>query len=136
MSNKALVFKPELYTPVGMNNYSGELFRCFTKGDTLPFKFTFPAGYDITDCQVWVVFSDVKAESPATELTQNLLEVQIPITDLPGGVFSGEVSDSETHGLPAGITYGQIKFISASGQTRIMDMCTLEVYPTLTFTTL
>ena len=141
MGKKAVAFKPELSTPIGYNGYSGKTFRCFTKGDTLPFKFTIknsdgtiPA--TIATWTVWVAFSDtlVDADNPAA--SDDLLEVEIPLTDEATGVFSGNVSDTESNSLPDGLCFATAKYVDAAGATRIIDMAQLEVYPNIILTSL
>ena len=134
---KKAYFQPKLTEPQAINNYSGASFRCFTKGDTLPFKFTFSDGAggvpDVTDYQVWIHMSDEQAVVGGDPQAQTLLSVEIPLTDLPTGVFEGTISDSETNSLPAGLVYAQALFTNATGQSYIIDMCILEVYPAVPF---
>lgn len=140
MAIRPPVYKPILTSPVAINNYSGKVFKCFTKGDTLPFRFTFKSKdglpLDMTGCQVWIVMADAPAtpDNPAEQ--QTLLEVEIPLVDLSLAMFEGEVSDSETNSLPSGLIYAQAKYITALGATKIIDMCILEAYPSVTFNTL
>jgi hypothetical protein len=140
MAVKPIVFKPTLSTPTGINNYSGEVFRCFTKGDTLPFRFNFKyedgEPIDVTGYQVFVIFADYQAAGDVTEQSQTLLEVEIPLADLETALFEGDVADDETNGLPSGLVYAMAKYVTAEGASHIIDMCLLEVYPSLTFNTL
>lgn len=123
-----------LRSPVGINNYSGEAFRCFTRGDTLPFEFTFkdPAGdeIDITDWRLFISFSgSLNCNDPGCSTSALVIEVEIPIVDALAGQFAGTVNDESTLSIPCGIVYGSIKYINASNETFILDMCQLEVYP-------
>ena len=140
MARKPVIFKPQLFNPEGINNYSGELFRCFTRGDTLPFEFTFTdedgAAVDITGWKVWIIISDKQATDDITVLDQTLIEVEIPQTDLGAGVHSGNLEDTDTDALNEGINYAMVKYVTAAGESHIMDMCILEVYPSATFTSL
>lgn len=130
-------FKPTLVEPVGINNYLGTSFRCFTKGDTLPFKFTFknPDGspIDVTGYQLWIYMSDKQAVPTTDPQTQNLVSVAIPITDAVNGVFSGTVTDTDTNTLPDGIAYAQAVYTNNAGESFIIDMAMLEVYPAVPF---
>lgn len=134
---KPLIFTPTLFEPVGINNYTGKAFRCFTKGDTIPFRFTFKDGagavLNVTGYAVWVHFSDKQA-LPGGPVP--IVSVQIPLTDLATGVFSGNVSDTLTNTLPAGIIYAQALYVNATGASVIIDMCMLEVYPAVVVTPL
>lgn len=137
MIKKPFEFKPTLSTPRGINNYSGAVFRCFTKGDTLPFRFTLKSSdnviSDFTGYQVFVSYSDaLNAERGECNGDQNLLEVEIPLVDAAGGVFEGEVLGLESQSLSAGITYGMVRFVTSTGVPFIIDMAALEVYPNLT----
>jgi hypothetical protein len=148
MAVKPKVIKPTLVTPEGINNYSGDVFRCFTKGDTLPFRFTFKASdgtpININGWKMYIVFSSsISCDiSGGCEEQVTTIEVEIPIADDENGVFEGEVSDIKTQSLPCGIIYAMAKYVTAaegtpdnpgSGSTHILDMCRLEVYPNLTF---
>ena len=138
MGKKPVVFKPQLHVPEGINNYTGESFRCFTKGDTLPFRFEFindDGGItDITGWSVTIVISDIQAIDGKVEGDQTRIEVDIPIDDIPTGVFLGDISDVETNSLNAGLNYAEIKFTKDTGEDHFIDMCILEVYPSATFT--
>jgi len=133
MPRKPIVFKPKLHTPQGLNNYSGELFRCFTRGDTLPFELTFKDSdgnaIDITGWSLQVSFTNVLADDDHVVGDQTKLEVLIPISDATGGAFSGDVTDEQTETLADGINYGMIKFTKDTGDEHIVDMAILEVYP-------
>lgn len=144
MAKRCGAFKPELTTPRGINNYTGALFRCFTKGETLPFRFTFK-DTDVTDWKVYIAFADKLVTNSGCVDDQILLEVEIPLADVVAGVFEGEVTNLQTHSLPSGLVYAMAKFVQAPtgvdpdiipGLERIMDMCVLEVYPNITFPTL
>ena len=140
MAKKPVIFKPTLFTPTGLNNYPGTVFRCFTKGDTLPFSFSLEnedgSILDVTDYEVWIIMSDAVVGNNAIGENTNLLEVQIPLLDIPTGLFEGSISDTLTNSLPAGIVYAQAKYITTTGETHIIDMCILEVYPSVTYATL
>lgn len=140
MLKKPIAFTPQLFEAQGINNYSGKAFRCFTKGDTLPFRVSFKDADgnvpDVTDYEVWVYMSDQQAVDGVDPQTQNLLEVQIPMTDLAGGVFEGNVSDTQTNSLPPGLVYAQLVYVDATGTSFIIDMALLEVYPAVPFTVL
>lgn len=143
---KLNVIKPTLKTPEGINNYSGEIFRCFTKGDTIPFKFTFkqPDGSacDVNGWKVMIVFSSaISCETSECGDTAVTVEVEIPLTDDEAAIFEGEVSDIKTQSLPCGIVYAMAKYVTATeqigdnvvdGASHIIDMCRLEVYPNIT----
>jgi hypothetical protein len=142
MAKKSVTFTPQLFEPVGINNFSGEVFKCFTKGDTLPFRFTLKnkdgSDLDITDWTAFVVITDLAAKEGVAVEDQNLIEIEIPLvtqTD-KGGIFEGEISDSETNGLTAGLNKAQAKYVTDAGATHYIDMCILEVYPNLTTTVL
>lgn len=134
---KPIIFTPALREPVGINNYSGKAFRCFTKGDTIPFRFTFKDGagavLNVTGQTVWVHFSDKQAVPGGPD---PIVSVEIPLTDLATGVFSGNVSDTLTNTLPAGIIYAQALYVNAAGESITIDMCMLEVYPAVVTTPL
>lgn len=138
MSIKPIIFEPTLLTPQGINNYSGVIFRCFTKGDSLPFQFTIQddsgAVTDITGWQAFITMSDVVScnEAGCTADSQ-IIEVEIPITDAVNGVFSGSVSGAHTQSLACGLNYASAKYIDGDGLAHIIDMCVLEVYPNLTY---
>lgn len=140
---KSNVLKQTMLTPEGINNYTGVSFRCFTKGDTLPFKFTFEdengSPLDVEDIKVIVAFSSGIACDGATcngDPTFVTVEVEIPLVDPTNGIFEGEVSDVHTQALPCGIVYGLVKYITkgydgAEDASHIIDMCRLEVYPNI-----
>lgn len=136
MAKRPIVFAPELVVPVGINNYPGTVFKCFTRGTTLPFTFTLSkAGVtDYTGWQVKVIISDILATDDKTAQDQTQIEVTIPLTDAEGGVFSGTVTDTETNTLKEGINVAEARFIDDTGQSFIIDMCKLEVYPSTTYT--
>jgi hypothetical protein len=139
MAKKPIVFKPELLTPVGINNFSGELFRCFTKGETLHFTFSFAQSgipMDVTDWKVVIAFADKLSTDPGCDSDQNLLEVEIPLIDLANAKFDGDVLGDKTYSLPAGITYAMAKFTNADGASYIIDMAMLEVYPSVVSVTI
>ena len=145
MATKPVIFKPTLNTPQGVNNYSGAVFRCFTKGDTIPFRFTFTSGdagvLDIEGWKVYIIMADIlAAERGVCNGDQNLIEVEIPLADLSTGVFEGEITGLQSQRLPSGLVYALAKYVTAPGgsienpipgNTHIIDMCTLEVYPNL-----
>lgn len=137
---KPIVFRPQLFTPQGINNYPGTMFKCFTKGNSIPFKFTFKNKLgeilDVTGYSVWVIFSDKQATAETTPEEQVLVSVQIPLTDLENGVFEGVVTDEQTNILPAGIVFAEAKYVNAAGDSFTIDMCMLEVYPAVSFDTL
>jgi hypothetical protein len=136
MATKPIVFKPTLNTPQGINNYTGEVFRCFTKGDTLPFKFVFFTDaaevVDVTGWTVSIVMSTQQAADNCRDDAAVVIDVDIPLTDLATATFEGDVTDSETQSLPAGLVYVMAKYTTLAGATHIMDMGLLEVYPNLT----
>ena len=150
MAKKPITFSPVLLAPVGINNYSGKVFRCFTRGDTLPFKFTIKnedgvVPPDIADWKVVIVMADSEIPDSGCNGDQQVIEVEIPLINEAEGVFEGHVKNFRTQDLPAGLIYALAKYITAPGgtvedpipgSTFIMDMCQLEVYPNLTFPTL
>jgi hypothetical protein len=144
MSKKPVVFKPTLHSPQGINNFSGKAFRCFTKGETLGFRFTLktPDGVpaDIADWKVYIVMANEFVKDSGCTDDQQSIEIEIPLVDAALGIFEGEVTNFDTQDLPAGLNHALAKFITAPdliagtpGNTYIIDMCTLEVYPNLTF---
>lgn len=132
MAKKPLIFQPDLTTPQGLNNYSGVTFRCFTIGDTLPFKFTFSnkdgSALDVTGWQVKIAIAS------AFNALGGLL-VDIPLASLEDCIFEGDVRSIDTIVLTPGVNYALAKYIMADGKEHIIDMCMLEVYPNLNFVT-
>ena len=147
MAAKLNVMKPTLTTPEGINNYSGDVFRCFTKGDTLPFRFAFKeldgTPSDTSGWKVVVTFSStISCDATGCNETNVTVEAEIPLVDADLSIFEGEVSDLKTQSLPCGIIYAMAKYVTADvetpdgtvkGMSHIIDMCRLEVYPNLTF---
>jgi len=135
-----------LRTPVGINNYSGDLFRCFTRGDTLPFKFQFRQSdgspIDVTGWRVIIAFAlGLSCDDPGCGDSTVSIEVDIPIVDALEGKFEGTVSHSHTQNIPCGLVYASAKYVTAvtgtpedpiDGDVHIMDMCQLEVFPNVT----
>jgi hypothetical protein len=142
MAKKSIAFTPQLFQPVGINNFSGDVFKCFTKGDTLPFRFNLSnkdgSDLDVTGWTCYVTFTDVPADDGVVVGDQNILEVEIPLvsSDAKGGVCEGEISDTETNTLTAGLNQAQAKFVTATGAQYYIDMATLEVYPNVSTTVL
>jgi len=123
-----------LRSPVGINNYDGASFKCFTRGDTLPFAFVIQnesgEPIDVTDWHMYVSFStSLNCDNPGCSGSSLVVEVEIPVSDALAGEFSGEVSDNYTLSMSCGLTYASIKYIDADGKTHLVDMCQLEVYP-------
>ena len=137
MATKTPLFRPVLREPRALNNYPGVSFRCFTKGDTLAFKFTFKDQVsgdpiDVTGWTMTVAFSDkqyLKDCGQAQGATQ--IEVDIPINDAVNGIFQGEVATEKTELLKDGITYAVAYYEISGGERYILDMAMLEVYPNL-----
>lgn len=135
---KPKVFKPTLRVPQGINNYTGDMFRCFTKGDTIPFKVTLNSDIvDVTGYKVIVIMSNVLMDGPC-DGDDRFIEVEIPLVDAENGVFQGNVSGLHTQSLASGINYAMAKLVTAPateddlGDPYIIDMCMLEIYPTVT----
>lgn len=131
MAIRPVIFKPQLFNPEAINNYSGASFRCFTAGDTLPFEFTLgnaDGSYlDVTD---WTIEIAISKELDSA----SGLKVTIPLTDVTNGIFKGNISNTETGALTPGINYAIAKFITNTSEEYIIDMCLLEVYQNLDFT--
>jgi hypothetical protein len=141
MIKKPAVFQPTLLEPQGINNYSGKTFRCFTKGDTLPFRFTFKdgdglplPGADAYD--VYVEIANELAETPVTDQTQTAVVATMTCVDAVNMIFEGSVTDTQTLSLKAGMAYATAKYVTDIGVTHIIDMAMLEVYPGTSFTVL
>lgn len=123
-----------LRSPIGINNYNGKYFRCFTRGDTLPFGLTFVhedgEPVDVTDWRVYVSFSPIlNCSDPGCVGSGLVVEVEIPIHDPEKAIFIGDVSDEYTLAIPCGLTYASIKYVDNNDKTHILDMCRLEVFP-------
>jgi hypothetical protein len=128
-------FQPTLFEPQGINNYPGTTFRCFTKGDTLPFQFTLTdnagAPIDISEYRLFVALSNMQIKTGQSLINQVLVEVEIPAVDVVNGVFAGTVPDSETISLPDGLGYAMARYVNGLGESFIIDMCMLEIYPSI-----
>ncbi len=123
-----------LRTPVGINNYDGSSFRCFTRGDTLPFSFAFldedGEVVDVTDWHLYVSFSSaLNCSDPGCSGSGLVVEVEIPVTDAVNGLFEGQINDEQTLSISCGLTYASIKYTNSNSHTHVIDMCQLEVYP-------
>jgi len=147
----ASLVKSIMKTPVGINNFSGDVFRCFTKGETLPFKFTFrnqdKSIMDTAGWEVIVTFTSV-IECNSTMIcgeehnTDKItVEHSIPASMFEGGIFLGNFPGKKTERLPCGLVFASARYVVApeEGQTHgnsyMIDMCQLEVYPNLTSVT-
>lgn len=133
MATKPVLFKPKLTHPEGINNYTGEAFRCFTVGDTLPFEFTISSADDPDiDVTGWSIVIAIALEFDS--LIANGIEVVIPLVDISGKVFKGDISNILTKTLTPGINRAIAKYINVGGEEFIFDMCLLEVYKNIEFT--
>lgn len=143
--SKPSILRQTLKTPEGINNYSGAIFRCFTKGDTLPFKFTFRgADGKLLETSGWkvtiILSSGIFCDADGCNDSSVSVEVDIPPSSFEQGVFEGAVSDIKTQSLPCGIIYALAQYTTGvsgtdknpiDGETHIIDMCRLEVYPNI-----
>lgn len=143
MAKKSTVPDITLRKPVGINNYTGDVFRCFTRGDTIPFKFTFRnsdgSPIDVTGWKVLISFGlSLSCNEPGCSDPALVIEVEIPVVDAENGVFAGEVNQTQTQNIPCGLIYASAKYTTEPigtppdeepGNTHIIDMCQLEVYP-------
>jgi len=136
--------KVKLRKPIGINNFEGKSFRCFARGDTLPFYFEFTlvdgTPVDITGWKCFVAFStNLSCERPGCSDSALVLEVEIPVYDAAAGVFAGNVTNDHTKNIPCGLVYATIKYVTPphdvgipeleqKGLSYILDMCQLEVY--------
>ena len=167
--------KVTLRKPIGINNFQGKSFRCFARGDTLPFylEFRYTDGnpVDITGWRCIVAFTNsLSCSRPGCGDSSLVLEVDIPIHDAENGIFAGNVTNEHTKDIPCGLVYATIKYITApnmveaqnpdgspmlnpdgspafnppsgvsairdeppalKGLSYILDMCQLEVYPSV-----
>ena len=113
--------KPELLTPIGINNFTGEYFKCFTQGDTVPFSFTV-ADTDLTDCVITVSFKkDIENNNTAAN------NYELSISEPATGRVNTELSSNYTAELEAGINYA-VLYYTKNNKNYIIDMCVLEVY--------
>jgi len=132
-TTKPIIFKPKLHAPQGINNYSGEVFRCFTNGDTLSFEFTLQDedgdAIDTSGVVVSIVMSD-KLVTDSCDNESQQIDVTIPLFDADTAVFKGEINSAQTESLPNGLIYAMAKY-TVDGTSHIIDMCLLEVYPSL-----
>ena len=136
--------KQLMRTPVGINNYSGDTFRCFTKGDDLSFEYNIKDGngapIDITNYDLTITISAALNDSilGCKDSIVNNHVINIPITDAVNGIFAGSITGEQTAIMPAGIAYAVAKYTTAPndadpyniipGKSHIIDMCQLEIY--------
>ena len=136
--------KVKLRKPIGINNFPGTSFRCFARGDSLPFylefKYTDGTPVDLTGWKCFVAFSKtLSCERPGCSDSALVLEVNIPVYDAENGVFAGNVTNDHTKNIPCGLVYATIKYVTApydisipetenEGMSFILDMCQLEVF--------
>jgi hypothetical protein len=119
----------------GISGYSGEILdylfknQVIVRGNTIPItliKKTDGVADPITGYEMWMTF----ASAVDCDLGDTILiESQIPIADALNGVFSGYITDDETHGLTVSTVYVSIKYIDPDGQSFIFDMGKYKVKP-------
>ncbi|RLB79048.1 MAG: hypothetical protein DRH06_00065 [Deltaproteobacteria bacterium] len=144
MGNK-LACKPILAKPIGINNFPGTAFRCFARGDTLPYnvQFTYDNGdpVDVTGWKCYIAFATaLSCDKPGCAVVASVLEVELPVYDAENGIFMGNVTNEHTRSIPCGLIYASLKYVTAGydpldedeeGLSYILDMCQLEVYPSV-----
>ena len=114
----------------GIDEFSNKesIFDDFTKGTTLQFTLNFfendgVTPLDVTDWEVWLAFSK-KKDCNAPEL-----EIQIPLINALGGIFSGDITDTETFTLDGDKKYyASAKYIRNDGASFVFDKAKLKVY--------
>lgn len=131
MALKPTLFRPKLYVPQGLNNHSGAAFRCFSVGETLPFRFTFNSKEDPDlDVSAWQAKVVISSKPDAFVG----IEANIPLVNATDRIFEGAIDSALTKTLTPGIHYAVAKFLDNDGSAYPIDMCILEVYPNPAFT--
>jgi len=113
----------------GMDGFSGEYFSDITRGETIPYSFSFVDEMDNDspiNVEGWKVYLAYSLEKNCSGL---LLEKVFLPEDAAAGIISGYVTDSDTMGLPVGIVYGSIKFIDQADNTYLIDKAKFKVHP-------
>ncbi len=115
----------------GLDGHAGDTFNDFTRGETLQFSFYFETGdvdpvteevtYTPTDVTGWKVYISFTKKRTCEDITAPDLEVTLLPQDATGGIISGFVTDDETFALPRGNKYASARYITASGETYIID---------------
>lgn len=113
----------------GLNGYEGNTFDDITRGNTIPFTFTFKdAAGDPIDVTGWKFYISYNNNlDSGIGGSGSYAEAEIPITDAAGGVFSGSVPDSETYALTAGSCYACASYVKDTGEHIIVDMAKIKV---------
>jgi len=114
----------------GIDGYNGDMFKQFTRGDTLPFKFSFVDSsnnntpIDVTGWKIYITFSDKLSCEASTNSIEAVIEPTINPTD---GILEGYVEDSMTFSLIAGTVYGSVRVIKDDNRTYILDKAKIKL---------
>ena len=112
----------------GINGFTG-LIGSFPRGTTVPLVFTLVDGagaaIDVTDAYIYLKISTAEAGAPGDT------EVTISPSDAVGGVFTGEITDTDSLALTAGTKYYDLKYLASDGKIYTFDQGKIAVYSTV-----
>jgi len=105
------------------NGYLGD----FPRGTTVPVEFELVdadgVAIDVTDCSIYIMLSTSSSGEQAADV-----ETTISPSDPTNGIFTGDISDTDTLTLTPGTYYYSMKFINAAGKAYTFDQGKIKVF--------
>lgn len=110
----------------GLNGFSGFL-SDFVRGTTIDFQIVMSqdgSPIELTGAKFYITFAQDLDTTTAPDLSITISTFSAPAT----GVATGQITDTQTLALAAGVYYYSVRYVTSGGATYVIDFGTVEVF--------